>query len=322
LLWTEPDWLESVHYWIRSQLERLGLEPVGEIEQPHVRPWSTVLRVPTESGDVWFKANMPTQAFEVAVVETLASRRPDLVPTLLATDLERGWMLQGDGGTRLREILEETGDFDVWVEILPLYAELQMNVAGDRDQLLAAGVPDRLLASLPGQFEEVLTDAEALETLTQDERRRLAALAPRIEAECRQLADYGLPETIQHDDLHDGQVFVRDGRFLFFDWGDACVSHPFYTLVVTLAVLAYRLELDHDAPELDRFRDAYLEPWTRFRPRSELEQAYPLAYRLGVLCRGLTWRSVVAVLPQPLRDDEADAVPERIRMLLDVYEAA
>ena len=94
------------------------------------------------------------------------------------------------------------------------------------------------------------------------------------------------------------------------------------TLVVTLAVLAYRLELDHDAPELDRFRDAYLEPWTRFRPRSELEQAYPLSYRLGVLCRGLTWRSVVAVLPRPLRDEEADAVPERMRMLLEVYEAA
>lgn len=299
----------------------MGLAVSGPIEQPHVRPWSTVLRVPTEGGDVWFKANMPTQAFEVAVVETLAARRPDLVPPLLAAHLARGWMLQGDGGTRLREILEETRDFDVWLKILPLYAELQMDVAADRDRLLAAGVPDRLLVSLPGQFEELLTDAEALETLTRDERRRLAALAPRIEAECRELAAYGLPETIQHDDLHDGQVFVRDGRFLFFDWGDACVSHPFYTLVVTLAVLAYRLELDHDAPELDRFRHAYLEPWTRFRTRSELEQAYPLAYRLGVLCRGLTWRSVVAVLPQPLRDDEADAVPERMRMLLSVYDA-
>jgi hypothetical protein len=300
----------------------VGLAVSGPIEQPHVRPWSTVLRIPTEAGDVWFKANMPTQAFEVAVVETLAARRPDLVPPLLASDRARGWMLQGDGGTRLREILKETRDFEVWLKILPLYAELQMDVVAERDRLLAAGVPDRLLASLPGQFEEVLTDVEALETLTLDERRRLAALAPRIEAECRELGAYGLPETIQHDDLHDGQVFVRDGRFLFFDWGDACVSHPFYTLVVTLAVLAHRLELDHDAPELDRFRDAYVEPWTRFRPRSELEQAYPLAYRLGVLCRGLTWRSVVAVLPRPLRDDEADAVPERMRMLLEVYEAA
>jgi Ser/Thr protein kinase RdoA (MazF antagonist) len=27
--------------------------------------------------------------------------------------------------------------------------------------------------------------------------------------------------TLQHDDLHDGNVFVRDGRYLFFDWGTA-----------------------------------------------------------------------------------------------------
>jgi phosphotransferase family enzyme len=278
-----------------------------------------VLRVPTAGGDVWFKANMPTQAFEVAVVETLAVRRPDLVPALFAADRKRGWMLLGDGGTRLRETLAETRDFDVWERILPLYAELQMDVAGDRDALLAAGVPDRRLGSLPGQFEEVLTDVDALEPLTEDERRRLAALAPRIGEECLALAEFGLPETIQHDDLHDGQVFVRNGRYLFFDWGDACVSHPFFTLVVTLAVLAHRLELDQGAPELNRFRDAYLEPWTSFRPRSDLEGAYPIAYRLGVLCRGLTWRSVIAVLPRPLRDEEADAVPERMRMLLEVY---
>jgi hypothetical protein len=142
---------------------------------------------------------------------------------------------------------------------------------------------------------------------------------PRIEAECRELAAYELPETIQHDDLHDGQVFVRNGGYLFFDWGDACVSHPFFTLVVTFAVLAYKLGLDYDSPELQRFRDAYLEPWTRFRPGAELERAYPLAYRLGVLCRGLTWAMIVAAVPRPLREQEADAVPERMRMLLDVY---
>jgi hypothetical protein len=37
---------------------------------------------------------------------------------------------------------------------------------------------------------------------------------------CRQLSAVAIPETVQHDDLHDGQVFVRDGRYLFFDWGD------------------------------------------------------------------------------------------------------
>jgi hypothetical protein len=283
-----------------------------------MRPWSTVLRIPTDEGDLWFKANMPTQAFEAGVVETLAERRPDLVPPLLAVDLERGWMLQADGGTLLRSIVDGT-DHGVWVDILPRYAELQIDAAPDRERLLAAGAPDRRLAALPGQFEELLADRESLPTITDEELERLHELVPRIEEDGRALAAHRLPETIQHDDLHDGQVFVRDGGYVFFDWGDSCVSHPFFTLVVTLAVLAYRLNVEHGAPETDRFRDAYLEPWTGFASRSELAEAFPISHRLGVLCRGLTWASIVAALPTPLRADEEDAVPERMRMLLQVY---
>jgi hypothetical protein len=320
LIWTEPSWLESAHDWIHSQVELLGLELSAEIEQPHVLPWSTVLRIPTSSGPVWFKANVPGLAHEAAVVEILtAGRRQELLPQLLATDLERGWMLQADAGTKLRELLEENRDFDVWERILPLYAELQIAAADDRDRLLAAGAPDRRLSALPRQFEELLRDRKTLDSLTERELERLSTLVPRIEEECRELGAYELPETIQHDDLHDGQVFVRDRRYVFLDWGDACVAHPFFTLVVTLAVLAYKLELEHDSPELDRFRDAYLEPWTRFRPRGDLEQAYPIAYRLGVLCRGLTWALIVSAIQRPLRDQEEDAVPERMRMLLEVY---
>lgn len=265
---------------------------------------------------------MPAQAYEAAVVEILSARRPDLLPTLLAVDVESGWMLQADGGARLRELLERGAeDHDVWRRVLPLYAELQVEAAADAERLLAAGTPDRRLAVLPGQFEGLLADREALAALTAEEMRGLADLVPRIEAECRELAAFRLPETIQHDDLHDGQVFVRDGGYVFFDWGDSCVSHPFFTMIVTLAVLAYRLGLDHDAPELDRFRDAYLERWTELASRRELEEAFPLAYRLGVLCRGLTWAAIVAAVPRPLRPDEEDAVPERMRMLLEVYAA-
>jgi hypothetical protein len=283
-------------------------------------PWSTVLRVPTGRGPVWFKANAPGLAQEAAVVEILAARRADLIPTLLATDLERGWMLQADGGARLRETMRTAADYDVWEQILPLYAGLQIDAAADRQRLLEAGAPDRRLAVLPHQLEELLADGQELESLSADELRRLHELVPRIETEARELAAYELPETIQHDDLHDGQVFVRDGGYVFFDWGDACVSHPFFTLVVTLAVLAYRLELEHDSPDLDRFRDAYLEAWTRFHPQDDLQRAFAIAYRLGVLCRGLTWAMIVGAIPRPLREKEGDAVPERMRMLLEVYE--
>jgi hypothetical protein len=248
---------------------------------------------------------MPAFAHEAAVVSLLARRAPDLVPELLATDLERGWMLQADGGTRLREAGLDAG---FWEEVLPRYAELQLAAAADRGLLLEAGAPDRTLAALPALYER----------LVEDEPAELRALAPRVAEVCASLAAHGLPETIQHDDLHDGQVFLRDGGFRIIDWGDSCVSHPFFTLTVTLRGLARRLELPEATPELDRFRDAYLEPWTRLVPRAELLAAVPAALCLGGISRLLTWRTVVDSAPQPGRYEWDEFAPEleRLRVLI------
>ncbi|MDQ2984012.1 MAG: hypothetical protein M3R70_08840 [Actinomycetota bacterium] len=51
LIWVRLEWLAEATAWIREHVE-----VAGEIEQPHIRWWSTVLRVPTPAGDAWFKA--------------------------------------------------------------------------------------------------------------------------------------------------------------------------------------------------------------------------------------------------------------------------
>jgi hypothetical protein len=104
--WTDPLWLAEAHGWIEERVAQLGGRVVGEVDQHHVYPWSTVMRVPTSSGDVYFKANSDASLWEAALVTLLAARRPDCVPPLLAADLERGWMLMADAGTRVREIVE------------------------------------------------------------------------------------------------------------------------------------------------------------------------------------------------------------------------
>ena len=178
--------------------------------------------------------------------------------------------------------------------MLPLYAGLQLDTAEDRSALLDAGAPDRTLAVLPSLYDELVAGESAA----------LRALTPRIAELCEELAGLGLPETIQHDDLHDGQIFVREGRYRFFDWAEACVSHPFFTMTVTLQ------------DGLERFRDAYLEPWTRLARREELEAAVPAALVLGGICRALTWRRVIDGMPQPFAAEWADVVPHRLLALL------
>jgi Phosphotransferase enzyme family len=312
--WTDARWLAGVEGWLDRQLEELGLQSTGALEQPHVRAWSTVLRMPTTGGDVWFKANIPLLAYEAAVVDLLAARRPDFVPGLLATDVEHGWILMADGGERLREIVERERDLGRWLDVLPRYGRLQIDMAEDLERLLGLGLPDRRLETLASRYEDLI---DRVDMVTDEERRRLRALVPAIAELCERLASAGVPETIQHDDLHDGQVFVRDGRYLFFDWGDACVSHPFFSMSVTLeGQLAWGLDDVEGSEDIAPYRDAYLESFRGFAAQAELQAAHEIALRLGWICRALNWDRFASGLPAPYREEYLQGVGLRLRMML------
>jgi len=280
LPWTRPEWLAEATAWIRARVD-----VTGEIEQPHVRWWSTVLRVPTADGDLFFKAVAPIHRFEAALTARLAELQPGRVTEVVDVDRERGWFLMRDAGTRLRELLESPADLHRWERVLPEYARLQLEVAPHAGEFLALGTPDERLAVLPDLFRELL--ATHPPGLTEDELRQAHDAVPRFEEMCLALAEDGLAETIQHDDLHDGQVFVRDGRYLVFDWGDSCVSHPLLSLTVLLRSTAWRLGLEPGGPELRRLRDAYLEPFGRGPEIADI------AYWAGTIARAIAWKRMV-----------------------------
>jgi hypothetical protein len=277
----------------------------GQIEVIHRRPWSTVLQVQTDRGPLFFKASSPALSREPAITAFLARRRPNVVPMPLAVAAERGWMLMADAGARLRELIEEEGDVTRWVDVLPLYAGMQLGIADEVAELLALGAPDMRLAVLPKRYEALLDVLAALNA--GDGGGRAVDLAPlhdavpRVAAMCAGLAGHGIAETIQHDDLHDGAVHVRDGRYAILDWGDACVSHPFFSMSVTLeGVISWGPEDVQNSVDTAPYRDAYLAPFAAGRDISELHEALGLALRLGWVCRavngyapgtdpGLTW---------------------------------
>jgi hypothetical protein len=310
--WLESDWRTEAEEWIRTRAS-----VTGPIEQPHVYPWSTVLRVPSADGDLWFKAtSLEVHGFEPELTEILAAEFPDRVTELVALDAERGWMLMRDAGTRLRELLDSPDDLPRWEEILPLYAEMQIGLAPRADELLALGVPDERLAGIPSKVETLLEDDEALmlgasDELNADQRDELRRRMPELRAVVEELEAFEMPPTIQHDDFHDGQVFVKDGRYRLLDWGDSCISHPFHSLTVTLRAIAFRHGLEPGSEPLIRLRDAYLEPF------GAPARAAELAYRTGTLGRALAWRRYLEHTPAGERDPEdAESVPYGLRLFL------
>jgi Phosphotransferase enzyme family len=269
----------------------------------HDRPWSRVLRVPTADEDLYLKQCAPVQAFEPALTVALAARWPDRVPQVVAADPERAWLLLRDGGTCLRE----SGDVAAFVRALELYGELQREEAGRVDELLALGLPDVRLPVVAAAYEPFFEDEHGL---AREEVARLRALAPRYRELCAELEAFGLPDSIQHDDLHDGNVFVRHGRVAIFDWGDSSVGHPLWSLVKPLRDARDR-GLDPEP-----FYAAYLVVWTAVEPEERLRAALRVAVPVGIFAYALQVRRLFDFLPAEARAVHEPYMAEQLRGLL------
>ena len=184
-----------------------------------------------------------------------------------------------------------------WLASLPLYAELQRGEAAHAGEHLAHGVPDLRLSALPARYEALLERTLPLE---REAVGSLRAFAPRLADLCDELAGYAVPASVQHDDLHHANVYGRGGEVRFLDWGDASVSHPFMSLVVTFRFLDELNKLRSADPWFGRLRDAYLEPWGK-----GLTDAFELAIRVGAFAHAVAW----------LR--QRDALPEQVRLSFD-----
>jgi hypothetical protein len=326
LLWTEPDWLQEAGNWIKQELYRQELEPLGPIEQLRVRHWSTILRIPTSVGQIYFKAVIPELAYEAALTQMLSAQYPDWLPQVLAIAKAPGWLLLQDGGRQLWETLKTEADIQHWQQILPLYAKLQQDSAQSVNDYLALGVPDRRLATLPAQFQQLLTDTETLalahpDGLSLSEYQRLQNSVDLLAQRCEQLAAFNLPATLHHGDLHAGNVFLKHSHYRIFDWGDSSISHPFFSLHSVYGTLERNFKLEKNSSWHKRLRECYLETWIdkathSHATQSSLETAFALAQQLSPLLAVLRWLPVLANMDRAHRHRYIAAVPELLKEFL------
>lgn len=321
LRWHDPDWQKQAHAWIRAQAARNTIQLTGEIEQPHAYAWSTVMRVSSNEGILFFKATAGETIYEIALTEMMAGWFPDCMPDLLAVDTTRGWMLMRDGGEQLRASIRPTKDVRPWEPVITKYAELQIGLAEHIDEILALGIPDHRLAALPALYKQLLADEASLminqeKGLTSDDFQRLQNLTSRFEQICMDLCAYGIPESVNHGDFHDGNVLVKDGRITFFDWGDADVTHPFVSLRTFFVSMEIALGLDDYAlptSEMSQLLERYLEAWQAYGEKEALRSAYRLSRPVASIVKALAWHHSISRMDDSLREEYAWIVPEVLR---------
>ena len=131
------------------------------------------------------------------------------------------------------------------------------------------------------------------------EIEKLRALAPKFQAMCERLAEDAIPQTLVHGDFHSGNIIVNDGSYLFFDWTDACIAHPFFDLPTLF---------EDDFPdgasvERAHLEDTYLRTWAAYGPVEKLREAFTQGYTLGMVHQAISYQQIIASLEPAAKRD-------------------
>lgn len=300
--WARPGWIDDARKWIKAAMRAAGMQ-VTEIAQ--VKQWgiSCVMRVETGGPVYYFKAtnrNMPLFVNEAQVTDLLAGSFPEYVIRPFALNVEQDWMLL----PAFTAPYFEGDDLDARLPAMfRRFAALQIasiEKAKKSGDLEKAGLLDRRLDRLHAQVDVLLDDDRALKRLEEEACEEVRRLRPVFHELIERLAALGIPDTLVHGDLHPGNAAYVDNRVVFFDWTDACISHPFFDL--------FSLSW-FDEGIAEACLNAYLEPWRTVFSEEELQEAVPLARALLHLHHAVSYREIVANL-EPASKSELDITHE------------
>ena len=291
----------------------------GPLVQERIRFWATVLHVETDAGRVWVKENAPSQAFEARLVATVDRLAPGTVAPVVAVEEEHGWLATADLGRPMWHD-EEPPPVDDWVAVVADYARAQRFLATTRTSCS----PRACRASPAGPTTSsrgsryVLAE---LDELPDPDPRRLdrggGGRRPRraAAASTRRPGSSpasGLPDALQHNDLHLANAFRRPGGAAYIDLGDAVWAHPLTTLRIPLWIMRHRFSLGARRPGRHAARSTPRStPWTDLADRDDLVAVLPAADRLSCLHRAESWRRLQSDVPAScVAEHFARSVPE------------
>jgi hypothetical protein len=273
--------------WAVAALDALG-SPGAVAHQQRIWNLSAIWRLDAAGAPVaWLKQVPRFFWHEPAVLGLVSGVSPGLVPPLLAA---------GDEGRMLLAHVPGRDGYgagaEVCAEIADEFHPVQVHFAGQVDELLATGMPDRRLAVEPfaAAAAPFLDRIEGLRELIDGLPRRLA-----------EIAACGLPDTLVHGDLHPGNTRIGSGSPVIMDWGDSSVSHPAYDIL--------RLTGDLPREQAAELTAAWALRWRTVAAGSDPVRAVELMRPLAALFGAVTYAGFLANIEPSEHPYHASDVP-------------
>lgn len=270
----EKSWL-VIRDWAYAQLKKKKIKTIGVFEDVRLMPWSSVYRVKTDQGFFYLKYVQGQGCYEAPLLQLLESRFEGMVPSLLSYNKELSCFILRDAGEMLRICLMRDGyNIDHVKKVFDRYCVIQRTLESDANLLINLNIPDWRLRNFTNRYKNFIEDRCFIADLGVDEQsyKTLISLTPSVHRLCEDIERVGVPETLEHADFQDNNILVRDGHFFISDWGDAVISHPFFSL----ASFIRSAERNHSISALIKgeLEQAYLQHWLDRFDEHDLKSVY------------------------------------------------
>ncbi len=205
--WADARGATSDRSWMHSSVDIHG-------EARQIRAWnlSSIWKLPTADGAVWFKGVPPFMTHEAAVLQ-LVEGHP--VPRVIAAEGHRQLLQEMEGHDGYRA---DGAQQHAMIEAL---IRLQQDTMGRVNEFLAAGVPDFRSAAIVkrlADFVHCVAPGDA----------SLAGLVAELPERLARVDSLGPSPALVHGDAHPGNCRIGTNPPVWFDWGDSFIGSPLF----------------------------------------------------------------------------------------------
>ena len=278
----------TIREWAENYLLLNGYTISSPAIDVRTTPWSQVMRFKTSKGTIYLKQIPEALSLEPTIMQILHDQFHAQVPIVLATSKEFSCFLMTSHGIPLRDFFKEGFQPDLLATGLKIYTFIQDKTSKHLDSFFTLGVPDWRLDKLPSLYKTFINENADLLTedgITPDELSRLNKLYPVCASLCERLANYQIPQTLDHCDFHDNNILIEPhtNTMTIIDWGESVITHPFFSAITCLQnVVSHYAIKETDAIYL-QLRNTCFEPWLALQPSNHLIEVFSLTKQLWPL---------------------------------------
>lgn len=299
---------EEVRLWI-SKVLAVKTTVEGPIIIDQVKPWGVVARfniqnIKSCNQEIVFKAShLPLFNYGPFVDKLLMEYCSEYVPEMLTWEAwpDKTWILFRPFSGQL---VSSIPGIEPIIKIAESFANIQTIIASVPAAKLK-NIPPKKICNIPEQFEKIIQDIQDRHWKIWINNRTeymdkfqipdelcdtLRTYLPKVTLWADELTSMNWPDTLDHVDLHnDNAVMLQDSSLLIFDWEEAVISCPFFSIDRLLSdardldINGKLVSENHDGTYSNselRVRKAYLEaiPWKSY---AERERGFDIAMCLS-----------------------------------------